>query len=210
VSERRAEVTNTTPGCPAHLAVHALRAGLGAASKEVLLANASALMLVRASSRECGLTLPSRGRLTAGFAVCKPPLMSNVRELASARKRRPRSSWAARAAAGEPVVARNESGLRHWAGLSIPAGGQRTAGAAPATANPALYIVRHRRARVVAFERARTGNAVRPGVHFELSVSEPLRMHGRAAQCRKSGFESARTLWRSPSTTAEVIFHPAP
>src|SRR5439155_14122701 len=25
------------------------------------------------------LTLPSRGRLTAGFAVCKPPLMSNVR-----------------------------------------------------------------------------------------------------------------------------------
>ena len=29
------------------------------------------------------LTLPSRGRLTAGFAVCKPPLMSNVRPRAS-------------------------------------------------------------------------------------------------------------------------------
>src|SRR5205814_6789187 len=28
--------------------------------------------------RECGLTLPSRGRPTSGFACCRPPLMSNV------------------------------------------------------------------------------------------------------------------------------------
>ena len=28
---------------------------------------------------ECGLTLPSRGRATSGFASCRPPLMSNVR-----------------------------------------------------------------------------------------------------------------------------------
>src|SRR5204863_5995319 len=27
----------------------------------------------------CGLTLPSRGRPTSGFAGCRPPLMSNVR-----------------------------------------------------------------------------------------------------------------------------------
>ena len=27
----------------------------------------------------CGLTLPSRGRATSGFASCRPPLMSNVR-----------------------------------------------------------------------------------------------------------------------------------
>src|SRR2546425_4132829 len=30
-----------------------------------------------------GLTLPSRGRPTSGFASCRPPLMSNVRALMS-------------------------------------------------------------------------------------------------------------------------------
>src|SRR5213595_947244 len=29
--------------------------------------------------RQRGLTLPSRGRPTSGFASCRPPLMSNVR-----------------------------------------------------------------------------------------------------------------------------------
>src|SRR6185295_18297128 len=32
-----------------------------------------------------GLTLPSRGRATSGFAGCRPPLMSNVRRPMNAR-----------------------------------------------------------------------------------------------------------------------------
>ena len=37
----------------------------------------------RSRLHERGLTLPSRGRPTSGFASCRPPLMSNVRAHAS-------------------------------------------------------------------------------------------------------------------------------
>ena len=37
----------------------------------------------QAGDRQCGLTLPSRGRPQAGFAHLRPPLMSNVRPRAS-------------------------------------------------------------------------------------------------------------------------------
>jgi len=37
----------------------------------------------RSAGSARGLTLPSRGRPTAGFASCRPPLMSNVRALAA-------------------------------------------------------------------------------------------------------------------------------
>ena len=80
-----------------------------------------------ACSRE-RLTLPSRGRLTAGFAVCKPPLMSNVRALVARKESiavvagRPRSGR-------RTCVVRQEVHLHRRPGLSVPrAGGQRTVG----------------------------------------------------------------------------------
>jgi hypothetical protein len=36
--------------------------------------------------RTSGLTLPSRGRATPGFASCRPPLMSNVSALTEGAK----------------------------------------------------------------------------------------------------------------------------
>src|SRR5437667_4143898 len=47
--------------------------------------------------RRRGLTLPSRGRATSGFASCRPPLMSNVSRLMQLRVTVPIIAFALRA-----------------------------------------------------------------------------------------------------------------
>ena len=51
-----------------------------------------------AGAQECGLTLPSRGRLQSGFAALEPPLMSNVRPRRVSRTTR---AFVRRRAAGQ-------------------------------------------------------------------------------------------------------------